>query len=133
MLQRKKGTNPCGFTPEPKFWVKSFRNLPILVDPALLNSSCRVCRWKGVCRSGPGAVGDQQGKVSRLISIPCSARFWGFSSICSDGHLQETGCDSGRLHPRLACDWYRSPASQPLWEWRLAKCVITQGLLLYKT
>lgn len=64
----------------------SFGNLAPLVDPAFLNSSCKVCLWKHLCRSGHGVIGEPVhvcwlGRVTSFVCFSCSIRVQGLSSF----------------------------------------------------
>lgn len=100
----------------------SFGNLAPLVDPALFNSSYKVCLWKCLCRSGHGVVGQPVrvcwlGKVTSFVYLSCSARIQGLSSFYpgTDFSKNVWGLRLGDFHPCLTRGWPWPTAYKPLW------------------
>lgn len=95
----------------------SFGNLTPFVDPALLNSSYKVCLWKCLCSSGRGVVGQPVrvcwlGRVTTFICLSCSTSIQGLSAFYPGADFQKTPvlktsthvshvADVGQLHAIL--------------------------------
>lgn len=137
----REGTSPCGITPKHKPGVLCpLETWPLLWISAFLNSSCKVCLWKHLCRSGHGVIGEPVhvcwlGRVTSFVCFSCSIRIQGLSSFIQVLIFKKCmGTLSWRLSP-MSCLWL-IPANCiqiSLGVWRLAESVITEDLSLYET